>query len=253
MRSKDLARILCFTFLFANTIGLIFITQWGQNILADWRLAIPTGIFILIAEFFLFRALLKSKLTSLDLHQHFSRPKLFTALCLGIFVWALMHGWMLYQSGGNQELYPQQSIVKWGLIFLFNSFPNALFEEFIFRFIPVHYARNKQFSPQQLLLLMLVVTLVFSLSHVSVYLLRDHTDLSSLFSALLSAYFFGLVFFFIYILSGNIYFAALVHAFDNNKLLLLNPGDIEYFYFYSVMLVGLLFILAREIKKRAFH
>ena len=249
MRLKDLARIIIICCLFANTIGLIFITEWFQKVFINWQQAIASGVLFFGIECLIFYMLLKPYLPEFSLRKVFSWKRFISAVLMSLAVWLLTQVWMHFKIGAN-PLYPSsQKVTKYAIIFLLNSFPNALFEEFIFRFLPVHYAEKKGFTNQQLIGLGIIVTFIFSLSHVTSYLFRDHTDLSQLFSALVSVYFFGMVFLFVYLLTGNIYFTTLIHAFDNNKLLLINTVGTEQFYFYTVIFVSLLWFAAREVKK----
>lgn len=249
MRFKDLVRIISICCLFANTIGLIFITDWVQKVFVKWQQAISLGLVIIVIECLLFYKLLKPFSAEISYRKLFSFRKLFTAIVMGFVVWTLLQLWTQRTFNTGIEFPDQSKIIRYSLVFLFNSFPNALIEEFIFRFLPVHYAEKKGFSRQPLIGLGIAASIVFSLSHVSVYVLRDHTDWASMPAILLSAFFYGMVYFFIYIITGNIFFTAFIHAFGNNHLLLINTPGFEAFYFYTFIFVTLLWYAGKTFSK----
>ncbi|MCF2446275.1 CPBP family intramembrane metalloprotease [Dyadobacter sp. CY345] len=249
MRFKDLARIILTCCLYANTIGLIFITEWVQKVFINWQQAILLGLVIIVMECLLFARLLKPFSATFSYGKLFAARKLLSAILMAFTVWILLQLWTHHTFGTEIEFPDRSKVIKYGLVFLFNSFPNALIEEFIFRFLPARYAENKGLSRQQLIGLGIIVSIIFSLSHVSVYLLRDHTEWSNLTANLLSVFFYGMVYFFIYILTGNIFFTALIHAFGNNQLLLINTPGFEAFYFYTFIFVTLVWYAGATFSK----
>lgn len=249
MRFKDLVRILLICCLFANTIGLIFITEWVQKVFVNWQQAIPLGLFIFGMECLLFVRLLKPYRSEFSYGNLFSWKKLSTALVMGLIVWAALQLWTSRVFGTAPEFPSTERVIKYSLIFLFNTFPNALIEEFIFRFLPAHYAEKKGISRQKLIALGIASAIVFSLCHVSVYILRDHTAWADLYSTLLNAFFYGMVYFFIYILTDNLFFTALIHAFGNNQLLLVNTPGFEPFYFYTFIFITLVWFAGKTFSK----
>ncbi|SEJ19272.1 CAAX protease self-immunity [Dyadobacter koreensis] len=249
MRFKDLVRIILICCLFANTIGLIFITDWVQKVFVNWQQAIPLGLVIILIEYLIFRKLLQPFSKEIPYHMLFSFKKIAPAIVMGFLVWILLQLWTRRTFNTGIEFPDQSKLIRYSLVFLFNSFPNALIEEFIFRFLPVHYAEKKGFSRQQMIGLGIAVSFIFALSHVSVYLFRDHTDWPNLPAILLSAFFYGMVYFFIYIITGNIFFTALIHAFGNNHLVLINTPNFEAFYFYTFIFVTLLWYAGKTFSK----
>lgn len=239
MRLKDLAKIILVCCLLANTISLIFITEWAQNILRNWPQAIVLGIIVFAFQSFILAGLLKPYFKQISCRNLFDGKKLLMALIMGGVVWILTQVWVHYATGLSIN-YPSSSRVKKYLfIFLLNSIPAALIEEFIFRFLPIHYAEKKGIPRQQLIGLAIGVAIIFSLSHVSAYLFRDHTDVSALVSPLISAFFYGMAYFFVYVVTDNIYFTTLIHAFSNNQLYLVNSPYNDSFYFYTLIFVTL--------------
>ena len=245
MRFKDLVRIISVCCLFGNTIGLIFITDWVQKVFTNWQQAILLGLLIILIECLLLYRLLKPFGKEIFYRNSFSFRKLLSAVLMGFLVWTLLQTWIYYSFGTAIEFPNQARLIKYSVIFLFNIFPNAMIEEFIFRFLPVHYAEKEAFSKQKLTGLGILASVVFSLSHVSVYLLRDHSAWPDMPAVLLSAFFYGTVYFFIYILTGNIFFTAFIHAFGNSHLLLIDTQGFEAFYFYTFIFVTLLWYVVK--------
>ncbi|GLU50605.1 CPBP family intramembrane glutamic endopeptidase [Dyadobacter frigoris] len=249
MRLKDPAKIILVCCLLANTISLIFITDWAQNILENWQQAIVLGVFIFSIESLILARLLKPYYKELSLGELFSRKKLVIAIIMGFVVWMLAQIWIYYGSQIPAHFPSSSRITKYFLIFLFNSIPAALIEEFIFRFLPLHFAEQKEIPRQQLIGLAVVVAIIFSLSHVSAYIFRDHTDFSMLAPPLISAFFYGMAYFFVYVVTDNIYFTTLIHAFSNNQLYLVNSPYNDLFYFYTLIFVTLIWFMRKEMRR----
>lgn len=253
MRFKDLVRIILICCLIANTIGLIFITEWVQKIFINWQHAILLGLVIMLVECLIVYSLLRPFSKEISYRDLFSFRKLLSAVVMGFVVWTLLQIWV-YRTFGTAIEFPDRSrLTRYSLVFLFNTFPNALIEEFIFRFLPIRYAENKALSKQLLIGTGLLASVIFSLSHVSVYVLRDHSDWPDLPVILFSAFFYGTVFFFIYILTGNIFFTTFIHAFGNSHLLLIDTPEFEGFHFYTFMLVSLLWYAVRTFSRTPRH
>lgn len=249
MRLKDLAKIILVCCLLANTISLIFITEWAQNILRNWPQAIVLGIIIFAFQSLILAGFVKPFLEQISLRKLFDWKKFLIALILGFVVWILAQIWVHYATGLPIDFPPSQRVKKYFFIFLLNSIPAALIEEFIFRFLPVQYAEKKGVPRQQLIGLAIGVAIVFSLSHISAYLFRDHTDISALASPLISAFFYGMAYFFVYVVTDNIYFTTLIHAFSNNQLYLINSPYNDSLYFYTLIFVTLVWFMRKETRR----
>lgn len=249
MRLKDLAKIILVCCLLANTISLIFITEWAQNILKYWPQAIVLGIIIFAFQSLILAGLIKPYFEEISFRKLFNARKLLIALIMGFVVWTLAQIWVHYTTRLPIDFPSSQRVKKYLLIFLLNSIPAALIEEFIFRFLPVHYAEKKGIPRQQLIGLAICVAIVFSLSHISAYVFRDHTTISELASPLISAFFYGMAYFFVYVVTDNIYFTTLIHAFSNNQLYLVNSPDNDSFYFYTLIFVTLVWFMRKETRR----
>jgi len=249
MRFKDLIRIILICCLFGNTVGLIFITDWVQKVFINWQQAIPLGLLIMLIECLIVYRLLNPFTSDISYRDLFSFRKLLSAIFMGFIVWTLLQIW-IHRTFGTVIEFPDRSrLIRYSLVFLLNTFPNAMIEEFIFRFLPVRYAEKKSFSKQQLIGLGILSSVIFSLSHVSVYVLRDHSDWTYLPAVLLSAFFYGTVYFFIYVLTGNIFFTTFIHAFGNSHLLLIDTPEFKAFYFYTFIFITLLWYISKTFSR----
>lgn len=246
MRLKDLAKIILVCCLLANTISLIFITEWAQNILRNWPQAIVLGIIVFAFQSLVLAGLLEPYFKEILFRTLFNWKKLLVGLFMGFLVWTLAQIWVHYTTGLPVDFPSSSRVRKYLFIFLLNSIPAALIEEFIFRFLPVHYAEKKGIPRQQLIGLAVGVAIIFSLSHISAYVFRDHTDFSALTSPLISAFFYGMAYFFVYVVTDNIYFTTLIHAFSNNQLYLVNSPYNDSFYFYTLIFVTLVWFMRKE-------
>lgn len=249
MRLQNLVRIILICCLLANTISLIFITEWAQNILRNWPQAIVLGIIVFVFQSIILAGLVKPYFTEISGRNLFDRKKFLVALIMGFVVWTFAQIWIHYATGLPIDLPSSRRVRKYLFIFLLNSIPAALIEEFIFRFLPVQYAGKKGIPRQQLIGLAIGVAIIFSLSHVSAYVFRDHTDVSALVSPLISAFFYGMAYFFVYVVTDNIYFTTLIHAFSNNQLYLVNSPYNDSFYFYTLIFVTLVWFMRKETRR----
>ncbi|GAB2772279.1 hypothetical protein GCM10027275_13930 [Rhabdobacter roseus] len=250
MTLKDLLRILIINGLFANAVNLIFLTSWGQHLWQDWRQALLLGVLILVLQTLLIARLIQPYRPQLRLASTFTGSKLLVALGVGLVVWGLTQACTTLGTGTSLKYPTADRVLKFGLIFLFNSVPNALLEEFVYRHVPVRYGQIRGFSTQQILLLGVAVTFLFSIAHVSAYLFRDHTELSSLTQALRGPFLYGLAFLFVYMATRNIYFVTLVHAFSNNPLYLVRSPFLSTYYLYTFLFVTILWMITNEVLAR---
>jgi len=133
---------------------------------------------------------------------------------------------------------------QWGsflMIFVLNSLPGALMEEWLFRYFPVRFVQSESLKlPANVIYISIL--LLFTLIHIPAYLFQYDSNLSSLGNIFVS----GIFLFLIFILTRNVIFTALFHAFGNNPKFIIN-SDVNWQYFYaSVFLVTLAYPLVKE-------
>lgn len=250
MRLKNLLFILILNSLFTNAINLVSYLVLGDGLLEDWRAIVLSGIFVFVLQAFLIISLVKPFKEQQFPVQMFKASLLCKALLIGLTVWILTQIWTSY-STGSVVAYPEQKrVIVYLLIFAFNSVPAAFLEEILFRHLPLRYGENKHFTPQQITILAVGIAFIFSVSHISAYLVRDHIAFVDLGSPLIGAFFYGLAYFLVYAVTRNIYLVTLIHAFSNNPMYLVDSPYRETFYFYTYIFVIIVWLIIREVQRR---
>lgn len=117
-------------------------------------------------------------------------------------------------------------------IFVLNSIPGALMEEWLFRYLPARFARIN-LSKITAVLLFIAIIIVFTLVHLPAYLFQYGLSIESL----NSVFFFGIIFFVIYFLTGNLIFTVLFHAFYNNSFFFYESAHNHFYYYISSLIV----------------
>ena len=133
----------------------------------------------------------------------------------------------------NWQLYIQ--------VFLLNSLPGALMEEWLFRYFPFRLALSQSLRlPSNVFFLLML--LLFTLIHIPSFIFQYDAGLSSLGNIFVS----GIFLFLIYFMTRNVVFTALFHAFCNNPQFL-TESALNWQYFYaSVFLITLLWPLIQN-------
>jgi membrane protease YdiL (CAAX protease family) len=162
------------------------------------------------------------------------------ALGIGSSIWLLANIALAYRLHPDQLRFNStRSLTHYLTIFLLNSFPGAMIEEFLFRYLPVLFAENKGLSQAKTILLFFAVLLFFTATHIPAYLWQYEISLWSLWSP----FTMGAAFFFVYYATRNLPFAALFHAFTNNSWVLFGPSEIK--DYSLVIIVSILWFLLR--------
>ena len=242
--------ILILNGLFTNAINLASYLLLGEQLLDDWRAVVLSGMIVFALQALLIIRLVKPFLAQLLPTDIFKLQLFIRALFTGLIIWVLTQVWIRYTTGSEITFPEQKRVTVYFLIFVFNSIPAAFLEEILFRHLPLRYGESKHFSPQQITILAVAIGLIFSISHVSAYLFRDHIPFTELSSPLIAAFFYGLAYFLVYAVTRNIYLVTLIHAFSNNPLYLVDSPQRETFYFYTYIFVIILWLILREMRKR---
>ncbi len=250
MRLKNLLFILIVNSLFSNAINLAVYLILGENLLSNWDAVVLSGLVVFGLQGILIHILVKSFPGKLFPRQMFGKSMLLNALLAAATILIITQVWTKYATGAPTIIPSQKKTVLYLLIFLLNSIPAAFLEEILFRHLPITYGDNKHYSPQQLTLLAVGITLIFSISHISAYMVRDHIPFTGLSQPLLGAFFYGLSYFLIYAVTRNIYLVTFIHAFSNNPLYLVDSPYRATFYFYSYIFVIIIWLMQREVRKR---
>lgn len=198
--------------------------------LLDSQRRILTGLSLYIFQFMMTRFLLKQETAWL------TDPFKSKAILKGIFAFTIV---LLLTTAFVTILDSNRFIAdnegQWMSflsLFLLNSLPGAIMEEWLFRYFPVRFVYSGSFKiPANVTFILML--LLFTLIHIPAYLFQYNTDLSSLGNIFVT----GIFLFLIYFTTRNVIFTALFHAFCNNPKFLMN-SDVNWQYFYaSVFLV----------------
>ncbi len=120
-------------------------------------------------------------------------------------------------------------------VFVLNSLPSALLEEWLFRYLPFRFGQQskKRYQP---ILFCLGALVLFTLIHIPAYLLQYEIGLAELGKVLIM----GLFFLLIYLLTQNLCFTALFHGLTNNPLYLIESPYYWLYFYVSVLLISVL-------------
>lgn len=131
-------------------------------------------------------------------------------------------------------------------VFFLNLVPNALTEEWIFRFFPTVITQRD--SMLRAVLFYGGVTILFMLIHLPKFYIDGHFgDLGQVFTA-------GIAFFVIYLATRNLLFVALIHAFTNKAWFIHDSSANWLFLYASIAVVSLCwgignFLLKRQLRE----
>lgn len=234
MRTWQLWVILLANGLFALLANLLFYfkiierTQFATN---KWPL-IGLGLLVYSAQAMLIYYLVKKYADLSWLRQPFKAQSWLRGLGIGLLVWLAANAFLVLRlPEGFQRLGSGRELDRFLPIFLFNSLPGALIEEYLFRYLPIRFAESRRLSRGRTVLLYMAVLLFFTATHIPAYLWQYHTPLSSLWSPFTG----GASFLFVYYATRNLAFTTLFHAFTNNSWMLVGPSEIKD---YSLVIVA---------------
>lgn len=161
-------------------------------------------------------------------------------LVMALLVWLLantVQGYRLPES--FSKFNSIRSFTRFLPIFLFNSIPGALIEEYLFRFLPVRFAESQGFSRRQTVVLFLLVLVFFTATHIPAYLWQYHSTLWSLWNP----FSMGAAFLFVFYATRNLAFTTLFHAFYNNSWMLYGSSNVK--DYSLVIIVSMVWFLWR--------
>jgi hypothetical protein len=118
-------------------------------------------------------------------------------------------------------------------VFMLNSLPGALSEEWLFRYLPLRFSRPSKRNYQTIISCIGALVL-FTLVHTPAYLLQYDRPLSDL----CHVFVMGLFFLLVYLLTRNLVFTALFHGLTNNPLFLVESAYSWLYFYISIVLVS---------------
>jgi hypothetical protein len=213
MKQRHIWYILFANGLFAMAANMLFLIDDIQPLWAELSKSLLLGLVVYGLQV-AFTGYLVVRYASRDwLRRPFAPVAWAVALGVGVGTWLLFNGYYaLRHASGLLLPNSPASFFRFLSVFVFNSLPGALIEEYLFRYLPVRYAESRGLHRANAWLLYVGVLLLFVLVHIPAYLLRDQLPLSSLWGP----FTMGTAFFFVYYTTRSVPFTALFHAFTNN-------------------------------------
>ncbi|GAB3180811.1 CPBP family intramembrane glutamic endopeptidase [Telluribacter humicola] len=245
MKQRHIWYVLLANGLFATIANLLFLIDGIQQL---WKIlwqSLLYGMVVYAFQIALTYYLIQKYASRSWLYQPFKAKAWAVGLGVSLGIWLLYTGVYWFKHSTNL-LFPNSSgsFIRFLSVFLFNSLPGALIEEYLFRYLPVRYVESKRLDKSKAWLLYLGVLILFTLVHIPAYILRDQVPLS----ALWSPFSMGIAFFFVYHTTRNLPFAALFHAFTNNSWFIYGPSkNTDY---SIVILVSIVWLMLRIWQKQ---
>ncbi len=234
MRTWQLWVILLANGLFALLANLLFYfkiierTQFATN---KWPL-IVLGLMVYSFQAMLIYYLVKKYANLRWLLQPFKASGWLLGLGVALLVWGAANVFLgLRLPEGFQRFNSINSFERFVSIYVFNSVPGALIEEYLFRYLPVRFAENNRLKRGRTLLLFMAVLIFFTAVHIPAYLWQYHNPLSSLWGPFTG----GASLFFVYYATRNLAFATFFHAFTNKSWMLVGQSEVRD---YSLVIVA---------------
>ena len=196
-----------------------------------WPL-IGLGLMVYSVQAILIYYLVKKYADLRWLLQPFQARDWLRGLAVGLLVWLAANAFLaLRLPEGFQRIGSPRGFDRFLPVFLPNSLPGALIEEYLFRYLPIRVAESPRLSRERTLLLFMAVLVFFTATHIPAYLWQYHNPLWSLWSP----FTMGAAYFFVYYATRNLAFTTLFHAFHNNSWMLVGRSEIKD---YSLVIVA---------------
>ncbi len=246
MKQRHLWTILLANGLFALFANLLFFFDLIGPIRTSpnkWPF-IVLGLMVYSIQIVLIYVLVRKYAPTRWLFQPFRGKEWLWGVGMALLVWLMANaakGYLL--PGSLPQPNSMRSFTRFLPIFLFNSIPGALIEEYLFRFLPVRYADIRAFSRRQTVVLFLTVLVFFTATHIPAYLWQYHSTLWSLWNP----FSMGAAFLFVYYATRNMAFTTLFHAFYNNSWMLYGSSNVK--DYSLIIVVSMLWFLWRSRRK----
>ncbi|MPR33904.1 CPBP family intramembrane glutamic endopeptidase [Salmonirosea aquatica] len=246
MRQRHLWIILLANGLFALLANLLFffdIIGPVKSFTNKWPL-ILLGVMVYSIQIGLIYFLVRKYAPPRWLIQPFRGKEWLLGVTIGLLVWLVANIAQAYRlPDGFSKLGSTRSFARFLPVFLLNSIPGAVIEEYLFRFLPVRFAESQGLSRRRTIVLFLAVLVFFTATHIPAYLWQYHNPLWSLWSP----FTMGGAYLFVYYATRNLAFTTLFHAFYNNHWMLYGPSVIK--DYSLVIMVSMLWFLWRTNRK----
>lgn len=242
MGYKTYLRIIIRIIALVYSVQLISGTEWMGSFISNPITAAIAGLIVCVAEILIIKNFLGDQ--SGLLQAPFGGKKILHALLAFLLVFTFT-ALCVENLDQHKKLTGTEDLPVYLLIFFINLLPNALTEEWIFRFFPTVIAKYK--STVNAVLFYVCVTIIFMLTHLPKFYINGHiADLGNVFTA-------GIAFFVIYLLTRNLPFVALIHAFTNMAWFAHSSSSNWLFLYVSVVVVSLFWGMGNFLLRRQMH
>ncbi|WP_461137071.1 CPBP family intramembrane glutamic endopeptidase [Spirosoma lituiforme] len=239
MSFKQFSKILFINIFIIIIINMFFYFDFVKSLFKDYKISISISLIFLAFQIIINIYLLKDY--KLWLTKSLNKKNVFQGVVVIIIVQFFIISQVLFFSN-SLSVRNFDIKLSFFFIFIFNSLPNAIFEEWLFRYLPYRY--SKQFLSQSVSLRIGILSLlIFTIVHIPSYIFQYEINLSQLYSVLLN----GIFFWFIYISTKNIFFTALCHALTNLPFNIYNSPYYSTYFYFTVTIICIIWFI--KIKK----
>jgi membrane protease YdiL (CAAX protease family) len=232
MNTYQFGRILLVNSLLITALNGLFYWQPAKILLDQRQAAILTGLaFYTIQLIAIYLLLEKQKLW---LTQPFQGKRVLQALGAMVVVQGLTVCLIAGLTTHTQVASLSNRVISFLPVFVLNSLPGALVEEWLFRYLPFRFGQQSKKRYQSILFCLGALAL-FTFIHIPAYLLQYELGLTELGRVFMM----GLFFLIIYLLTQSLGFTALFHGLTNNSLCLIESPYYWLYFYVSVLVVSI--------------
>ncbi|MEZ0607966.1 CPBP family intramembrane glutamic endopeptidase [Fibrella sp. WM1] len=243
MSTYKFGRILLVNSLLVMTLNGLFYWQSVKILLDQRQAAILIGLAFYAIQFVVTYLLLGSQKTWLI--QPFQAKSILPALAAMVIVEVITVCLIAGLTTSHQTNFVPNQITSYLLVFVLNSLPGALLEEWLFRYLPFRFGQQAT-KRYQSLLYCLGALVLFTLIHIPAYFLQYNLSLTELGRVFIM----GLFFLMIYLLTRNLTFTALFHGLTNKPLYLIESPYYWLYFYVSVFVVSICWAVLNRSKQR---
>ena len=233
MNIYQFGRILLVNSLLVVTLNGLLYWQPVKTLLDQRQTAVVLGLFFYAVQFMTIYFLLEKQKWWLT--QPLQVKRVLQALGAMVVVQALTICLITSLTINTQAVSLSDQFTSFWPVFVLNSLPGALLEEWLFRYLPLRFGQQAKKRHLSILYCLGALAL-FTLLHVPAYLLQYNLSLTELGRV----FTMGLFFLTIYFLTQNLIFTAFFHGLTNNPLYIIK-SPYYWLYFYASVLVVSIF------------
>ncbi|WP_354004311.1 CPBP family intramembrane glutamic endopeptidase [Spirosoma liriopis] len=239
MSLKLFTKILLVNIIIVIIMNICFYFEFFKVLLSNYIISILLGLLFLCLQFAIVLYILKKN--KFWLTDPFQKKSILKGIALTGIIHIIIYLLSVFFSNGilNKNIHIKSTYF---FTFIFNSLPNALSEEWLYRYLPLRY--SKQFSKKSKTFLVIVITLlIFTIIHIPSYIFQYNISLNQLYIVLAN----GIFFWFIYLSTKNLSFTVICHSLTN---LPFNIYNLNYYMTYFYIAVTFTCIIWYVLRKR---